>query len=228
VASARSGYVQSVDHPRLLRLASEHSVRLRVLRRPGHFVIEKAPLVEVAEAPGAAGEGLEESLTSSIQGAFILGGWRTADQDPEYGVHQLVEIAVRALSPGINDPFTAMTCVDRLAGVLGEIADRPARSPVLADDAGGVRVYLDPVDFPGVLDAAFDQIRQCATAMPAVSIRLLEALTRIAGVTADPGRRDALRAQARLIVDGCGNGWVSRDREALDERYRTFESQLTG
>lgn len=220
VAAPAAGYLQGVDDASLVGIAAEHDLRLRVLRRPGHFVVAGAPLVEVT------GEVSADDAARRIRSAFIVGGWRTADQDPEYGIHQLVEIAVRALSPGVNDPFTAITCVDRLAGVLATVAARPARPPVLWDDDGEPRVWLDPIDFAGVLDAAFDQIRQCARTSPAVAIRLLEALAHIGRATDDDGRRDTLRVQARLIMDGCDERWLDHDREALDERFRLFTAVL--
>lgn len=215
-----AGYLQGVDDARLLRIAAEQDLCLRVVRRAGHFVASGAPLVEVL------GEPLTDETVQRICGAFIIGGWRTADQDPEYGIHQLVEIAVRALSAGINDPFTAVTCVDRLGGVLAGVAQRPARPPVLRDADDTPRVWFDPIDFEGVLDAAFDQIRQCARTMPAVAIRLLEALAHIARSTCDEDRRRLLQVQARLVVDGCDDDWLAHDQEALQRRFRHFSEAL--
>ncbi len=220
VPAPSAGYLQGVDDSRLLQIAAEHDLSLRLLRRAGHFVAAGAPLVEVVGGP------LRDETAQRVCNAFIIGGWRTADQDPEYGVHQLVEIAVRALSSGINDPFTAVTCIDRLAGVLAGVADRSERPPVLHDDDVVARVWFDPIDFAGVLDAAFDQIRQCARSMPAVAIRLLEALTHIAHSTRDDTRRASLAVQARLVMDGCDESWLDHDRKALEARFGQFRDAL--
>lgn len=194
LGAARSGYLQVVDEAGLVTLAEKQGVRLRVLRRPGHFVTEAVPLVEVAGSPG-----ISEDVAGEIRRAFIIGDSRTADQDPEYGIHQLVEIALRALSPGINDPFTAVTCIDHLGGILASVADLPARPPLRIDGSGEPRLFLDPIDFQGVLDAAFNQIRQGAVGNAAVSIRLLEALTTIVWSTSDPDRLAAVERQAAMI-----------------------------
>jgi uncharacterized membrane protein len=214
VASASSGYLQGIDEDGLVNIACKHEVRFVVLRRPGHFVMASGPLVKVLGQPSVAPE-----LVKRVQRAFIIGGRRTADQDPEQGIHQLVEVAVRALSPSLNDPFTAMTCVDRLSGVLGHIAGNSARSAIRCDARGAARVRLDRVDFDGVVSAAFDQIRQFSGQMPAVAIRLVEAFARIAEQTGDPRRRAFLTHQARLVLAAGGTTLQSDDLAVLRDRY---------
>jgi uncharacterized membrane protein len=137
-----------------------------------------------------------------------------------------VEVAVRALSPSLNDPFTAITCVDRLSGVLGEVADRPARSAIRCDGAGEPRVRLDRVDFGGVVNAAFDQIRQFSHAMPAVAIRLVEACGRIADRTEDPSRRRILSRQAHLVLAVSGATLQNHDLEVLRDRFAKLLDDL--
>jgi uncharacterized membrane protein len=214
VTAPAGGYLQGVDEDGLLRLACEHDLRLVVLRRPGHFLMESGAVVRVLGR-----RHLEPRVEARIRRAFIIGGRRTADQDPEQGIHQLVEVAVRALSPSLNDPFTAITCVDRLSGVLGEVADRPARSPIRCDPAGEPRVRLDRVDFAGVVNAAFDQIRQFSQAMPAVAIRLVEACGRIADRTEDPARRRILSRQAHLVLAASGATLHNHDLAVLRDRF---------
>ena len=214
VAARSNGYLQSIDEAGLARVARKHEVRLMVLRRPGHFLMESAPLVKVL---GCAS--VPDDLSRRIQRAFIIGGRRTADQDPEQGIHQLVEVAVRALSPSINDPFTATTCVDRLSGVLGQVADRPAQSAVRCDADGHARVRFERTDFSGIISTAFDQIRQSSTGMPAVAIRLVEACARIAEHTSIPARRALLAHQARMVMVGCSGALQDEDLAVLRDRY---------
>jgi uncharacterized membrane protein len=214
VSAPLSGYLQGVDEDGLLKMACKHDLRFVVLRRPGHFLMASGPLVKVIGQ-----RSIPPELTKRIRRSFIIGGRRTADQDPEQGIHQLVEVAVRALSPSLNDPFTAMTCVDRLSGVLGHIAGNRARPAIRCDQRGAARVRLERVDFAGVVSAAFDQIRQFSGQMPAVAIRLVEACGRIAEQTDDPERRAFLAHQARLVLGAGGPALQNDDLAVLRDRY---------
>jgi uncharacterized membrane protein len=214
VTSPLGGYLQGIDEVGLVNLACRHDLRLVVQRRPGHFLMESGALVKVLGR-----RSVDPDLTRRIRRAFIIGGRRTADQDPEQGIHQLVEVAVRALSPSLNDPFTAMTCVDRLSGVLGRIAGHRARAAIRCDRHGVPRVRLERVDCSGVVSAAFDQIRQFSDNMPAVAIRLVEAFGRISDQTEDPGRRALLAHQARLVLAAGGPSLQNEDLAVLRDRY---------
>lgn len=210
LASRTSGYIRAIDETRLVEIAAKEGLLLRLLRRPGHFVVEGEPLVEVV----GSGEEMAADLADRIRGAFLLGGQRSQEQDPEYGIRQLVEVAVRALSPGINDPFTAIGCIDWLSSALTRIAGRPMLSPRRRDAQGRTRLLADPVTFAGILAAAFDQIRQCSQATPAVAIRILEALESIARGVRDDERREAIRDQAERVIRGI----ASAEPDLADQR----------
>jgi uncharacterized membrane protein len=214
VRAAASGYLQSVDEERLVRLACDHDLQFVVLRRPGHFLMESGELVKVLRC-----NSLDARLERRVRRSFIIGGRRTADQDPEQGIAQLVEVAVRALSPSLNDPFTAITCVDRLSGALGRAAAHPARPAVRCDHNGVPRVRFERIDFAGIVSAAFDQIRQFSHQMPAVAIRLVEACGRIADCADDPQRRALLAHQARLVLQASAGSLQSDDLAVLRDRY---------
>ncbi|MGH8598824.1 MAG: DUF2254 domain-containing protein, partial [Gammaproteobacteria bacterium] len=124
IAAAEDGYVQLIDSNALLALAVEEDLVLRVERRPGHFVVKGSPL-----ALAWPGKRVHDRTKARINAAFVLGSQRTPVQDVEFAVNQLVEIAVRALSPGVNDPFTAVACVDRLGAALSRLAQRGVPSP---------------------------------------------------------------------------------------------------
>lgn len=221
VCASATGYVQAVDESGLLDLAEENDLWFQVVRRPGDFVTRGSELVRVAGS-----DNLDAELEARLQNAFIIGGNRTADQDPEFGVHQLVEIALRALSPGINDPFTAIACIDHLSGILAEIADRAERAPWRRDSRNTMRLALDAIEFRGVLDAAFNQIRQNAMGSPAVVLRLVEGLHRIAGSVRREDRRDAIRAQATMIYEASAERLRGGDLEALNERIDALNRTL--
>jgi uncharacterized membrane protein len=197
VSAARSGYLQAIDSEDLMRLATEHDLILRVTPRPGYFVIQGSAL-----AAAWPGERVDERLAEKIHDAFIVGAERTLTQDVEFAVDQLVEVAVRALSPGVNDPFTAMTCVDRLGEALCQSAERTLPSPSRYDADGRLRVVVHPTTFTGVTDAAFNQIRQYGRGSAAVTIRLLEAIAGVAARASGEEDRAALLQQARMIKRG--------------------------
>ena len=221
--SAGDGYVQWVDEDRLVAIAAEEGLVLRAVRRPGHFVVEGEPLVV---APGA-GEALPAEVADRIRACFLLGRQRTQGQDPEYGVHQLVEVAVRALSPGVTDPYTALSCVDWLGAVLCKVGSRPLRSPRRRDAEGALRLVVDPITFGGMLAAAFNQIRQCAQTTPAVSIRMLETLERVGRGVSDEDRCAAVRVQADMVFHGgLFEGMQECDRQDMEDRHRAVMEVL--
>jgi uncharacterized membrane protein len=130
----------------------------------------------------------------------------------------MVEVAVRALSPGINDPFTAIVCVDWLAEALGRLAGRSIPSPRRLDDDGTLRVVTRAVTFADVADAAFNQIRQYGSGSASVMIRLLEALARVAYVAGRPEDQAAIIRHAHLVRRAC-----ERDLPEVDDRNDVLE-----
>jgi uncharacterized membrane protein len=222
VRAAQSGYMQAIDSDGLMQLAAAHDLMLHVTHRPGHFVVRGTALVTVW-----CQGGVDEGVAEGVQEAFILGAERTLTQDVEFAVDQLVEVAVRALSPGVNDPFTAMTCIDRLGEALCRLAERVLPSPDRSDAHGTLRVLADPVTFAGLADAAFTQIRQYGRSSAAVTIRLLETLAVVAARTSRPEDRAALHHHALLIARGAQQALPEEwGRQVVDERYRAVERAL--
>lgn len=176
----RSGYVQVIEYERLLHRAAKSGLVLEVDVRAGHFVLASATILHV-RGDGA----LSEETEAAIRSAFLIGSQRTATQDVEYAIRQLVEIAVRALSPGINDPFTATTALHRLEEAVERLmAGDPPDRTVLRDDAGEVRILANAPTFEGLVDAAFNQIRQAASTggTTAVLIALAAGLGQLLGI----------------------------------------------
>jgi uncharacterized membrane protein len=190
----KTGYVESIDGDALLRWAQEHGAILRMERGIGEFVIEGTPLISVAGSNRP-----DDETRAELNALYVIGRHRTVDQDASFGIRQLVDIALKALSPGINDTTTAVMCVDYLGAILVRLASRqfPASHRL---DQGELRVIIRGPSFPSLLDEAFDQIRQNAAGNVAVLTRLLQALETIAGQTANLRRRQALRQQAELIA----------------------------
>jgi len=217
VNSDGDGYIQFIDGETLMALAVKEDIVIRLERSPGHYVIAGSPLVLVW--PGTR---IVDQLSDRINAAFVLGNQRTAGQDLEFAVNQLVEVAVRALSPGLNDPFTAITCVDQLGSALCRLATREWPSPYRHDEQNQLRVIARIDPFSAITDTAFNQIRQYGGSSAAVMIRLLDTITVIAEFTHRPEDRAALLRHADMIARGARDGLSeAEDRRAVEERYQT-------
>lgn len=203
VVSRRAGYIQAIDGAHLMKAAVEHDATVRIEARPGTFVREGSTLLRVAGGRAA------DDRDDAFRTAFVLGAERTGTQDLSFFVEQLVELAVRALSPGVNDPGTAQMCLDRLEQTLCRLASRVWPSPLRFDDGGALRVIAEPVAFEQVVHAAFDEIGRHGRHNVAVTCHLLRV---IASVSSCAGRADDRRMLARLAAST-----VARAREAITE-----------
>jgi uncharacterized membrane protein len=216
VSAGHGGYLQAIDHDGLMKIAMENDLLLGLEYRSGDFVAQGNDLVMVWP-----GESLTEEIAEKINNAFIFGARRLHRQDVEFAMSQLVEIAVRALSPGINDPFTAMACIDRLGAALSHLAERRIPSAYRYDDDNQLRLIADSITFAGLADTAFNQIRQYGRSSAAVTIRLLETIAVIAARTTHEDERAALLRHALMITRGGMEALPEeRDREDIEERYQ--------
>jgi uncharacterized membrane protein len=220
VASDVSGYVRFVDLGRLVFLARSYGVSVRIVRRVGHFVPAGVPLLTVSR-----GDRLSPVRSGELRGAFDLGPTRTLQQDVEFGILQVVDIALRAISPAVNDPSTAISCVDQLSRILIRFAARDEPASLLYDPPGTLRVSMLWPDFDRLLDAAFDQIRLYARGDVAVSLRMLRALGDVASTIPDPAVQKGLAERGRRIVDGCAERFDEDELGELRLRLATLERQ---
>jgi uncharacterized membrane protein len=224
VLAGGDGYLQHIDADTLMTLATEADVLLRLERRPGQYVVSGRPLVMVWP-----GDRVTDEFAAQVRDAFALGNLRTSAQDVEFAIHQLVEIAVRALSPSVNDPFTAIACVDRLGSALSRLAQRKMPSPYRHDGQRRLRVVAVPITFAEIVDASFNQIRQYARPSAAVTIRLLETIAVIAEAVHRPEDRAALRRHAEMIVRGAREGLPEgEDRRDVEARFEMTVAALQG
>ena len=224
IPADEDGYARAVDADDVLAAAIKYDVVIELIHRPGHYVLTGAPAARVWPAGHVSDE-----LARAVNDAIARGPARTPHQDVEFVINQLVEIALRALSPGINDPFTAITCIDRLASGVAHLARRPLPSKYRCDDDGKLRVIAHPVYFPDAVDAAFNQIRQCARTNAAVLIRLLEVIADLASVVNSPDDRAALRRHAEMIARAAADALPEEnDRKDVDERVADIAMALGG
>jgi uncharacterized membrane protein len=222
VAAVGDGYLQIVDIEALVQLAVREDLVLRLERRPGQYVVKGRPVVLMMP-----GDRRSDALAADINAALVLGSQRTPTQDIEFAVHQLVEIAIRALSPGINDSFTALACIDRLGSGLCHLAQQQMPLPLHFDREGRLRVLAPKQTFTDVADAAFNQIRQSARANTAVAIRLLETIETIAGAIIAADDRAALRRHAEMIGRGAREAIPDPDdRIAVELRLTAAQRAL--
>lgn len=228
VAAVESGYVDAVDADRLASLCEEHGLVALVVQKPGRFVVAGAPLLQVMGSPaedggepggGAAGH-LDDEVRERLRRACPL-TLKRRPGDLEFVLAQLAELAVRALSPGINDPFTAINCIDVLGASLASFAEEPPPPPRRRDGAGTLRVILPSLTLKDVLGTAFHMIRQYGRDSAAVVLRLQE---RLADLAARASSRDDLRAvlhHAAMVRRGALEALPeAADRDDVEERHR--------
>lgn len=200
VTCCESGYVQEIDHARLVEAAVAADAVVHVFFRPGQFVLRGEVLASVWPAKHGP------TLGSRVESLVLLGRHRTIEQDAEFGVFQIVEIALRALSPAVNDTFTGVACVDWIGDALLVIADAPPWSGCWFDHAGKARLRVRAVRLERLVRLAFDQIRQAASDNPAVLIRMLDMIRRIAPRMPSDEQRRVLLAEADAIREGASAG----------------------
>ncbi len=209
VRSAHEGYVQAIDADVLMEKAKSNDLFIHLMIKPGEFLERDQKIVEFWHFAAVFGSShgrvahesldLDESLAREINEAVVAGRRRTPRQDAECALEELVEVAVRALSPGINDPFTAIACIDHLAATLGRAAERAMPLPLRHDDEGAPRVLARATCFPDLMDAAFNQIRQYGCQSVAVAIRLLQAFQRIASHVSTHEQWKCLHRHAEMV-----------------------------
>ena len=227
VRSTRDGYIQAIDEDGLMQMARERDLLLRLHSRPGNFIATGSPLADVWTCSEPSAEDSTASdLTATLNEAVIVGIRRTPRQDIECAIEELVEIAVRALSPGINDPFTAMNCIDRLGAALGRLSERKLPTAYRCDDEGRLRIIVCSVAFANALDAAFNQIRQYGHNSVAVTIRLLEALASVAEHVHCDNDRDVVKLHAEMVSRHTESLAEEHDKEVVRERIQRVYSLL--
>ncbi len=218
-----SGYIRFVDLKQLLSLATSLHVKVQVVRRVGQFVPAGTPLLMVNKT-----ERLSREAITAFREAFDFGPTRTLQQDVEFGVLQIVDIALKAISPAVNDPTTAIGCVDQLTRILIRFASRDMPDPRLYDLRGVARVSIQWIDFDRLLDSAFEQIRMYSKGDIAVSLRLLRALGDIAITTNDADLRESLFERGRRVVEGCSERIGAEELKPLVIRLTTLEKFAMG
>ena len=222
VQSKETGYLQAIEDETLMRVACDENLLLQVKAYPGAFIIEGSPLAVAYPA-----DRITHHVEKRINQAFVMGHELTKQQNVAFPIEQLVEIALRALSPGINDPFTAIRCIDRLADGLARLASRDLPSPYRYDQSHTLRVIAAPVKFETLVDTAFNQIRQYGSADTMVTGRLLAAIAAIAPFTRHFKQRYILQQHLESIWHSSQQNLNhQQDLETIEKQYHTALAAL--
>lgn len=222
VIAPKGGYVQYIDSEVLIELVQKNDALLVLHYRPGDYWVEGQLIGKLY-----AHEPLEDDAMERIQQQFLVGKKRTSQQDMEFSIHQMVEIASRALSPGVNDPYTAIACIDNLTATMAHLSQVKFPSKYRYDDEDQHRVVADTLDFEGMLDASFNQIRQFSEGSTAVIIRLMEAMITIHEMARWERHKRAIIKHAQMILN-VGERTIEEhnDLEDLKERsHRLLQSK---
>lgn len=209
----KNGYIQYIDSESILKEAEANDALLELHYRPGDYLVEGMEMGRLYAK--------EELHLDIFQEQIIIGKTRKGQQDAEFSIHQMVEIASRALSPGVNDPYTAIACIDNLCGTLSYLTHVRFPSKYRLDEEGELRVITEPITYEGMLNASFNQIRQYASNSPSVIIRLMESLIIILSGVKQPKHREALIRHAKMVLNTAEQNFQDpNDLEDLKKRSR--------
>jgi uncharacterized membrane protein len=218
----KAGYVQAIEFDRLEAVARGADVLVGLSFRAGDYVVEGGQGIGVYP-----GDRDGDALKKAVRDCILIGVHRTPVQDLEFSIRHLVEIAVRALSPGVNDPYTAVAVLNQLSASLSRIMNRALPPSVFGDEDGKVRIICPRSTYASLMKAGFSQIRQNGADKPLVVIHMLEALARIAERARLPVQLDAIREQLTSVSAAAKDKIADRaDREEIDRRSAAAEDVL--
>lgn len=214
------GYVVAIDRQKLFNWARDHDSCVVLDCHPGSYIHHWSRIARVYQPPRQIDSG---EITSFIDSTINTGHQPTAEEDIVFSIHQLVQIAVRALSPGINDPFTAYSCIDRLVDGIGKVLQRPQLPNCFRDQSGQLRLVTHVLDFSDLLAAAFDEIREYGRASGVVMRHLLNKLHELAQICTRTEDRRALDAYLDRLAEDCDKFVDDQfDRDTIDKKIHSI------
>ena len=219
IRAQKSGYLQAIDLEAVVNQVTENNCVIKFDIKPGDFVIENSVIGHSLESEGGKGSD-HENIETKINAALLIGAKGTSEQDPEFAIRQLVEVAVRALSPGINDPFTAIACINKLGNNIAFLINRQFPSDQHVGEDGRLLVQLKPFTFNGIVEASFNQIRQNGDDDIAVTIHLLRTLHKLILQARTIEQEKALKTQVDAIAtDNHDKDIADKDQSDKQEMY---------
>ena len=220
--AGKIGYLQAVDLDRLTTFAAEQDAVLHLVTKAGDFVSENTPLLRVSEGPEM--DEASDEFIEKAQSLFFVGRVRTPEQDVNYGTRQMVEVALRALSPGINDPFTAINCIDYIGAGLKKAFRSQLPQTVFRDENNVARVFTLGISYTELVHEGMDAIRQAGHMHCNVACRLLEVLAGTARDAKLKEQQDALLHQGDLVLhDSVPTMLNDFDRRKIEHRHKSLK-----
>lgn len=211
----RSGHFQALDNEGLIKFATDRDLVIQLHYQPGDYILQGTPLGRCLGA-----HAMDDELEKKLQFYLVLGNLQTSDQDIAFAMRQLIEIGVRALSPGINDPFTAVACIDRLGDAMAYVMDKGFPQGLFFDQGGHLRIQLQPDSFSLMLDNAFSQIRQNSEFHVVIVVRLLNTMEKLAVQVRNSEQAHALLTQVNAIYQDSLDGIPAIiDQERVQGEY---------
>ncbi|MFV8781977.1 DUF2254 domain-containing protein [Microbulbifer sp. SA54] len=224
VATRCGGYVQLIDREKLLHWATENRCRVRLECHPGTYLNHWSCMARIFDPPRDQDT---EEIGAAIRDAVTIGSQPTAEQDIIFSIRQLAQIAVRALSPGVNDPYTAYACIDRLIDGIGVVLQRPPLPNCFHDDEQQLRLVTSELDFADVLAAALDEIREYGSQSAVVMLHLLNALKDLADICTRDEDKRALKHSLDRLAEDCENLINDKyDTAAIQRRITAVRNRL--
>jgi uncharacterized membrane protein len=218
------GYIKFIDLDYLLSYAQEKDYVIRILHQSGHFIEQNTAVAIVWPA-----ERVDASVVKRIRRGFIVGNQRTPTQDIEYAINQLVEVADRAMSPGINDPFTAMTCLDYLGIGLVSFIQNYAQIENIYDRNGILRILLQPLNINDMLDAAFNMLRHASCDNASVLLHIIKTIDEIGEGSESPVLQRELMRHVNLVQEESLVGsLIDADKKLIQTMGETVKLKYTG
>lgn len=215
------GYIQVINYASLTSLMTKLDGHLNISVNPGDFIVNRM-VVMTSDI-----KQFSEEDKQTLHECFTLGPKRTPIQDPEFAVHQLVEIALRALSPGINDPYSAIACIDKLTAAVCDLTQKNFPEGLTYDDNGTERVIYKTTSFENLANIAFDQIRQYSRTCLAVQLRQLDGLIRIAEQANHATHWSFIHHQKLMIEHELEQqNLVDLDKKEIFTRLQTLSKRL--
>lgn len=215
VRAGKDGYIRYVDWDGLEQQAAEHDLFVALDRRPGTFVAAQDAIATVH-----ADEAPDEKTLSDVRNTVVVGVRPSPEQDILFSIDRLVEVAARALSPGMNDVYTALGAIDWLGAGLVRLGRRRLAHEVRRDTDGRLRVAAVPWTYEEIAGAVFDRLRAYVGADRNAALHTMRMLSRVARHTPADERRAVLRAQARSLCRFGDEALGDADaREALAAAY---------
>jgi uncharacterized membrane protein len=227
VLATRSGFVRMIDVEGLVAGARKHDVVVQLIARPGDHVVEGTPLGVVWHRDGGPPRDVE-AVRSAVRGALELGYERTVEQDAAFGFRQLQDIAVKALSPGINDPVTAAHAIGYMADLLVRIVGCRLGPTVHEDDSGTARAIVPDRDFTYYLDLSCGQVRRYGRHEPTVLNALLRMLRDVAASCRDDDQRAAVAAEVQRVCDSADTSLLPDELRSVHDMAKRVRAALRG